>query len=456
MASHTMLPLLLMCLSFSGALAWQKGRATYYGTDGWSIHTGSCGFGYQWPDVGTGFDVAAIADAAPEFGGSCGRCYEVKCDPQSAVPDGYGQTHERSSVCYDSSKTIVVRTVDNCPCDYPNNAYSNKRWCCYDNGMTHFDLSIWAYERLSDVKWGVMGIQYQEVPCTKAADNPAPPIANPTPPEEPQSWMVKPSEDTIYVKRFDSVGEPQGAVTVSGNVDAAPPSDKITYESTFKGGLAPNSVPNGSTTASAGSDSSSSSTSSEGCTDNAPDTGSCQQQLDWGKCNDEWLTSGNFCQTTCGRCSSSSSPSSPSESSSSPSDASSSSPSSSPSGSSADCQDTAVPYTISYGSCQDQKNWGKCGEQWMIDGSYCASTCGRCGSSDSGSSSQSPSSSGDSSSSSPCEDAPVPEEAECWQQKQWGKCSEITANGYCKATCGACSAPTVSAYDSSFGQGRRL
>ncbi|KFM27413.1 hypothetical protein F751_1190 [Auxenochlorella protothecoides] len=151
-----------MCLSFSGALAWQKGRAvspclqlrdraagvtclsstglprtlsepsvplqTYYGTDGWSIHTGSCGFGYQWPDVGTGFDVAAIADAAPEFGGSCGRCYEVKCDPQSAVPDG-------------------------------------------------------AYERLSDVKWGVMGIQYQEVPCTKAADNPAPPIANPTPRE---------------------------------------------------------------------------------------------------------------------------------------------------------------------------------------------------------------------------------------------------------------------------------
>lgn len=77
--------------------------------------TGSCGFGYQWPDVGTGFDVAAIADAAPEFGGSCGRCYEVKCDPQSAVPDGYGQTHERSSVCYDTSKTVVVRTVDNCP-----------------------------------------------------------------------------------------------------------------------------------------------------------------------------------------------------------------------------------------------------------------------------------------------------------------------------------------------------
>ena len=25
---------------------WQVGRATFYGTDGWSIHQGSCGFYY--------------------------------------------------------------------------------------------------------------------------------------------------------------------------------------------------------------------------------------------------------------------------------------------------------------------------------------------------------------------------------------------------------------------------
>lgn len=42
------------------------------------VQKGSCGFGYQWPDVGTGFDVAAIADAAPEFGGSCG-CADWEC-----------------------------------------------------------------------------------------------------------------------------------------------------------------------------------------------------------------------------------------------------------------------------------------------------------------------------------------------------------------------------------------
>ena len=29
----------------------QKGRSTYFGNDGYSIHKGSCGLGYQFPDV---------------------------------------------------------------------------------------------------------------------------------------------------------------------------------------------------------------------------------------------------------------------------------------------------------------------------------------------------------------------------------------------------------------------
>lgn len=35
------------------------------------------------------------------------------------------------------------------------NAYSNKRWCC--NDQTHFDVSVWAWEKLADKKWGVIG-----------------------------------------------------------------------------------------------------------------------------------------------------------------------------------------------------------------------------------------------------------------------------------------------------------
>jgi hypothetical protein len=33
--------------------------------------------GYQWPDQGTGWDVAALSDLHPEYEGSCSRCYEV-------------------------------------------------------------------------------------------------------------------------------------------------------------------------------------------------------------------------------------------------------------------------------------------------------------------------------------------------------------------------------------------
>ena len=32
--------------------------ATYYGLDGWSIHKGACGLGYQYKNQGTGWDVA--------------------------------------------------------------------------------------------------------------------------------------------------------------------------------------------------------------------------------------------------------------------------------------------------------------------------------------------------------------------------------------------------------------
>ncbi|KAI3429474.1 hypothetical protein D9Q98_005566 [Chlorella vulgaris] len=50
------------------------------------------------------------------------------------------------------------------------------------------DISVWAFEKLADKKWGVIGIQYRPVPCNKLPDNPAPPISNPTP---GQYWRNK-------------------------------------------------------------------------------------------------------------------------------------------------------------------------------------------------------------------------------------------------------------------------
>ena len=65
----------------------QKGRSTYFGNDGYSIHRGGCGMGYQFEDVYPGHDVIAISDLSAEFSNSSGACYEVRCREQ-AYTDG--------------------------------------------------------------------------------------------------------------------------------------------------------------------------------------------------------------------------------------------------------------------------------------------------------------------------------------------------------------------------------
>lgn len=57
-----------------------------------------CGKGYQWPDQGQGWDIAALSDAHPEYKGSCGACYEIKCDSTS-VRDGYGEGRQLCHSC---------------------------------------------------------------------------------------------------------------------------------------------------------------------------------------------------------------------------------------------------------------------------------------------------------------------------------------------------------------------
>ncbi|KAG2427408.1 hypothetical protein HXX76_012344 [Chlamydomonas incerta] len=147
---------------------WHTGRATHYGGAGdpWSIHNGHCGYGYLDPNVGTGWDIAAPSDQNWDYDSStsnCGVCYEISCNGMD-FSDFYGNYLERTDVCYNGGETsVVVMVSDVCPCYYPSNQYSNKRWCCGD--MQHFDVSVFAFEKLADVKWGVIGIKYRRVPC---------------------------------------------------------------------------------------------------------------------------------------------------------------------------------------------------------------------------------------------------------------------------------------------------
>lgn len=73
------------------------------------------------------------------------KCKEVKCRP-SSFSDGYGQWLDRTNTCYNNYASVVVMVTDTCPCVFPDNYASNKRWCCGD--MYHLDMSVWAYEKV--------------------------------------------------------------------------------------------------------------------------------------------------------------------------------------------------------------------------------------------------------------------------------------------------------------------
>ncbi len=60
-------------------------------------------------------------------------------------PTRYGANLDRHSSCKTDAPVRVMIT-DTCPCHYPSNAYSNKRWCCGDE--RHMDLSWAAFEQV--------------------------------------------------------------------------------------------------------------------------------------------------------------------------------------------------------------------------------------------------------------------------------------------------------------------
>lgn len=161
---------------------WVKGRATFFGRDAWSLHIGSCGFGFvcpnRWTNQGLahGYDLVAISDQSPLFhghrGSQCGQCLEVKC--RSAVlHDRYGERLARTSQCKDISASVKVKIVDTCDCKYGPNSASNARWCCGDK--PHLDVSQWALDKLvyGSGKFGVFAIKYRTVACNARIEKPA-------------------------------------------------------------------------------------------------------------------------------------------------------------------------------------------------------------------------------------------------------------------------------------------
>ncbi|KAK9817073.1 hypothetical protein WJX72_009058 [[Myrmecia] bisecta] len=212
--------------NYTGALAagadgqagWRNGRATFYdgpayftnayisrgvGAFGTVIY-GSCGYfetrdGAAEPtyqDLAFGpVNVAALADVDPDYPGSCGRCYEVRCKPglvpgngsqpqpvdihspnylagvNSTVKDTYGRSYPGNAAeaqgfndvdCWNAS--TVVHIVDNCPAFQNKSGGLNQQQVC-NSDTYHFDLSFYAFEQLAHPIYGSMGLEFRPMDC---------------------------------------------------------------------------------------------------------------------------------------------------------------------------------------------------------------------------------------------------------------------------------------------------
>ncbi|DBA97636.1 TPA: hypothetical protein ACH3X3_012531 [Trebouxia sp. C0006] len=139
--------------------------------------------------------VAALAQKDPDYPGSCGRCYEIRCQDglvigngttpvnidefyylatvNDTVTDDYGRTFpgnsafnqsEQSVQCWNDSSSIFVHIIDSCPAyQIKDGIEVQQLWCNSD--IYHFDLSYWAFEQLAHPTYGVMMVDFRPVDC---------------------------------------------------------------------------------------------------------------------------------------------------------------------------------------------------------------------------------------------------------------------------------------------------
>ena len=144
-----------------------------------------------------------MPDVSPEYPGSCGRCYELRCRGMHVVSADGSVDLDRSDACYDSRESILVKVVDTCPCvgnevslegrrstaprsqtlvqlpaaphraSTPTSFEKKKtvslllqKWCCGDHGgLQHFDLADGAFRRLAPQGLGIIGLDWRQAPC---------------------------------------------------------------------------------------------------------------------------------------------------------------------------------------------------------------------------------------------------------------------------------------------------
>ncbi|KAK9827704.1 hypothetical protein WJX81_002445 [Elliptochloris bilobata] len=211
---------------------WYRGRGTFYGgPESFLSNFGdrgpapeygfgnilfpSCGYFNQQGTGAVSYSneifprdaVAALANNDPDYPGSCGRCYEIRCHTGPVIANGtsvyrtdggynmfarapnaldeFGRRFpgnplmsEREAYvrCWNNTDgtapTHFITITDNCPCvQYSGaegsgsaNQTGTNPPCCGD--IYHFDLSYWAFQNLAHPLYGIMMLDFRPVDCS--------------------------------------------------------------------------------------------------------------------------------------------------------------------------------------------------------------------------------------------------------------------------------------------------
>jgi uncharacterized surface protein with fasciclin (FAS1) repeats len=286
---------------------WTRGRMTFYGKDGYSIHDGACHYG----GIPHPYYVAALSDWWPEYRNGayehnkCGHCFEIQCDPN-------GRSYCRNDRL---NASIIVRVTDRCPCHHENP--SNKRWCCGD--QPHFDVSHEAFGELASHTGGWVYLQWREIQCPDAVGLGGDIL------HDPLNWTPHCNSEAGDDKTLADVAQDKGLTTFLEAVWRAGPDvwDALSTKAHQHSVIAPTNE--AFADAAEAMDLSVEELLEEPalsdivkyhflkdvidfedgaatCTDVQPDSGNtCEQEKSWGKCRD-YLEENGFCSKTCGTC----------------------------------------------------------------------------------------------------------------------------------------------------------
>ena len=95
---------------------------------------------------------------------NCGKCFEVKCDPNGTGTYSNGDTRMGAMYC-NPNQSVVIEIIDACPHNHPSNT-----WWCTNQRRNHIDISCSAMKGIignanNAGNWGWVNVQVRSVAC---------------------------------------------------------------------------------------------------------------------------------------------------------------------------------------------------------------------------------------------------------------------------------------------------